>query len=103
MHSWSRLDYPFIMRHKTLVYWTSVSQNAIGASITFHVEGEGIDIKHMNCHSQICSLCSDLDFDVLELFVDGHNALFFYNVQEWEAAVSYCVICGFEICKYISL
>lgn len=62
-----------------------------------------IIVKSAFDFSQICSLCSDLDFDVLELFVDGHNALFFYNVQEWEAAVSYCVICGFEICKYISL
>lgn len=46
MQLWSRLEYPIIMRHKTLIYWTSVSQNAIGASITLHVEGEEIDIKH---------------------------------------------------------
>lgn len=52
--------------------------------------------------SEICSFCSDFGFDVLEMFVDGHNALFFYDAQEWQAAVFYCVINGFAHYKYIS-
>lgn len=26
--------------------------------------------------SEICSMCADLDFDVLEVFVDVHNTFF---------------------------
>lgn len=31
---------------------------------------------------EICSMCGDFDFDVLEIFVDGYNVLFFYDIFE---------------------
>lgn len=51
--------------------------------------------------SEICSMCGDFDFDVLEVFVDGHNALFFYDILELQATVFYCLVNGFEYKKYV--
>lgn len=46
-------------------------------------------------------MCAGCDFDVLEIFVDGHNAFFFYDILELQATVSYCSVKGFEYKKYV--
>lgn len=51
--------------------------------------------------SEICSMCADLDFDVLEVFVDVHNTFFFYDVLELQATVYYCLVNWFEYKKYV--
>lgn len=51
--------------------------------------------------SIICSLCSDNNFDVLEIYFDGNNSLVFYDLLELDAVISFSEINGFDYRKYI--
>lgn len=51
--------------------------------------------------SEVCSICSDNNFDVLEIFFDGNNSLVFYDVFELEAVGHFCENNVFEFRKYI--
>ena len=51
--------------------------------------------------SQICSMCADFNYDVLEIYIGGHDALVFYDIREYRATVVYCENHAFEHKKYI--
>ena len=49
----------------------------------------------------ICSMCADFQYDVLELYIDGHHALVFYDILELEVTVLYCQRHAYDHMKYV--